>query len=258
MSDPGRPHAIRALLDDDVPTVAVSFADDASDEEIASAAADGVDVAELRIDRYASVDVDRVVAEARRFAALPTLATIRSRAEGGDWAGTDAERAARYEALLDVVDAIDVEVASVAASPELAAVVAAARARGVVVVLSHHDFDATPDTDELDALAARGRSLGADYVKVATMATSVADVGRLAAFTSRHAADGVIVIAMGPHGSQSRVFFPALGSRLTYAHLGRWAVPGQLTFAETFDLLRRFSPEFAERKAGLPPAGGPA
>lgn len=251
MSDADRPHAIRALLDDEVPAIAVSFADDASDHDIAAAVADGVDVAELRVDRYGSVDVERVVAEARRFTALPTLATVRSATEGGDWAGTEAQRAEVYTALLEVVGAIDVEVACVEASPELAAVVAAARARGVVVILSHHDFDATPEGDALDALAARARALGADYVKVATMARSTADVGRLAAFTLRHADDGVIVIAMGPHGSQSRVFFPALGSRLTYAHLGRWPVPGQLSFAETFELLARFSPEFAERKAAL-------
>ena len=43
-----------------------------------------------------------------------------------------------------------------------------------------------------------------------------------------------IVIAMGPHGTNSRVFFPALGSRLTYAHVGHHVVSGQLAFQQTF------------------------
>jgi 3-dehydroquinate dehydratase-1 len=46
---------------------------------------------------------------------------------------------------------------------------------------------------------------------------------------------------MGEHGTMSRVFFGALGSRLTYC-AGSHHVSGQLSLEETRSLLDRFYP----------------
>src|SRR5262249_29954853 len=161
----------------------------------------------------------------RQFAACPTIATIRSAAEGGAWDAPDRARLELFQHVMPYVDAVDVELSSEAI---VADVVDAARPAGAVVIVSHPDFVGTPPDAELDAIVGCARDAGADYVKVAAMATSSDDVRRLAAFTVRHAASGLIVIAMGDLGSVSRVFFPALGSRLTYAHRGEHPVAGQL------------------------------
>ncbi|NLA36680.1 MAG: type I 3-dehydroquinate dehydratase, partial [Actinobacteria bacterium] len=82
--------------------------------------------------------------------------------------------------------------------------------------------------------------------KIAAMTTSDAEVRALAAFTIAHADEGVIVIAMGEHGTRSRVFFPALGSLLTFATApGAPVVSGQLSFDDTVAELARFYPSRA-------------
>jgi 3-dehydroquinate dehydratase-1 len=181
---------------------------------------------------------------ARAYAAVPTLVTIRSAAEGGAWSGDERARAALFGAVVDLVDGVDVELSSTAILP---GVIAAAHAAGRVVVVSHHDFDATPPVETLAEVAERAKAAGADYVKVAMMARDQRDVRTLADFTLRYAGLGLIAVAMGPYGAASRVFFPSLGSRLTFAHLGRASAPGQLPVAELLPLLRRFCPDDRQR-----------
>lgn len=227
------------LRDEGTPLIAVSFSDAASDRDISSAVDAGLDVAELRIDRYSSFDPDHVVGQAQRFGTFPTIATIRSEAEGGEWRGSEADRMTLFDSVIPEVDCVDIELAS---EDILPGVVQAAHDRDRLVIISSHDFAATPSGEELSDTARRAKDLGADLVKVAAMAHSARDLRTLAAFTLDNADLGLIVIAMGPHGTASRVFFPALGSRLTYAYVSH-PVPGQLSFEDTLALLRRFYPE---------------
>lgn len=233
------------LLTSPIPAIAVSFADQTSEDDFAAARTEGLDVFELRIDRYASTEVGDVIAEVRRFANVPTIATIRITDEGGEWNGTSEDRLELFRAVIPYVDAVDIELAS---SDILPHVVAAARADKKLVIVSNHNFDDTPSADELLAMATEARELGADFVKLSAMANSVKDVRTLAQFTLQNEAMNLIVIAMGAHGTASRVFFPALGSRLTYAYSSSWPVSGQLTYQQTFNELRQFYPEFNERK----------
>lgn len=50
---------------------------------------------------------------------------------------------------------------------------------GTNVILSHHDYAATPTDEELDALVAKMFEAGADIAKVATTATDVSDSLRM-------------------------------------------------------------------------------
>lgn len=245
---------LRERLSGGVPSVAVAFADTVTDATLAAFADRGLDVAEVRIDRFSSTAAHHVVDQVRRMAAalvpVPTVATIRSQVEGGAWQGSDDERLGLFEQILPLVDAVDVEGSSLTIRQP---VVAAARAQDKVVIVSYHDFDRTPPVDRLEQTAATARHVGADHVKVATLARSSADLRRLAAFTMGQAAAGVIAFAMGELGPASRVLLPLLGSVLTYASAadGEAMAPGQMSFEETAALLRRFSPEYA---ATHPPA----
>jgi 3-dehydroquinate dehydratase I len=241
----GRMNVMRSLLDGGVPLVAVSFRDDDSERLAREAEAAGVDVAELRIDQFSRTDTDHVLAQVRQFRNLPVLATVRAQREGGGWTGTELQRLELFRALVPVVDAVDIELSS---SEILSEVVESAKHNEKVVIISYHDFETTPALGELEVIVNNAKESGADYVKVSTMATSENDVRTLASLTLQAGHLGLVVIAMGAVGAVSRVFFPALGSRLTYAFIGDRTAPGQLDHIETCHLLRKFYPSFDQKK----------
>ena len=216
--------------------IAVPFDDTPSGADVQALRARGLDVVELRVDSFASRDPAHALAELAKYEGIPTLATIRVPAEGGAWAGSEAERAKLFLALLPHVGAIDVELAAHEVLPELRA---AAREAGRLVIASHHDFDGTPAPGALADLVARAQEAGADIVKIAARVRSPDDLRTLAAALLAPARLGRIVIGMGDAGLATRVLFPALGSLLTYAHVGRATAPGQLPLDELVGLLRR-------------------
>ena len=234
-------HGLRDRLSEDVPLVAVSFRDRDLPHQALDAAGAGLDVAELRIDLFDRQEPEHVAEQAGLLSALPTIATVRVRSDGGAWTAGDAERRTLFEAVLPHVDALDLELSS----PLLADLAPVARAAGKLVIASAHDFDGTPPAAALDGLARDARDAGADLVKIATAVTSAGDLRRLARFTLDHAEQGVIVIGMGARGMCSRVFFPALGSRITYTFVGEPFAPGQLNLEATCRELRLFYPQLS-------------
>ncbi len=219
------------------PRVVAAVSDGVPRKDAEVLLASGVDILELRIDTFSQCDTGHVVAEAVRLAGLPLLGTIRSAAEGGGWKGTEAERLALLRAVMPHVGALDIELSS---TEILGDVVAGAHAAGLTVVGSHHHFTETPEDDALEAVVEAGVRAGVDIVKVAARCNSPEDLRRLAAFTLRHGDRAMVVIGMGPAGMLSRVFFPALGSLLTYTFLGAPSAPGQLNSEDTVKYLKFF------------------
>lgn len=224
------------LLLDGTPRIAVPFRDGHDAAYIAAAADAGADLFELRVDQFSRHDPNHVLGEIRKFAARPVLVTIRSAAEGGSWTASDDERLALYEAVLPHVDAVDVELSSVAIRD---AVVAAAHLHAKPVILSFHDFQGMPTRADLDAIERDARAAGADIVKVAVMCRDgYTDVLELAAFTRAHAHKGVVVIGMGPHGVVTRIYLPMIGSLFTFAAYGQGSAPGQLPLPVMREIFR--------------------
>ena len=219
------------------PRVVAAVSDGVPRKDAEVLLASGVDILELRVDTFSRCDTDHVVDEAARHAGLPLLATIRSAAEGGGWKGTEAERLALFRAVMPHVGAVDIELSS---TDILGDVVAGARTAALTVIGSHHDFNETPADGDLDAVVEAGAGAGVDIVKVAARCNSPTDLRRLAAFTLRHADRPMVVIGMGSAGMLSRVFFPALGSLLTYTFLGAPSAPGQLNSEDTVKYLKLF------------------
>lgn len=56
---------------------------------------------------------------------------------------------------------------------------------GTNVILSHHDYSATPTDEELDALVAKMVEQGADIAKIATTASDISDSLRLLKLAER-------------------------------------------------------------------------
>jgi 3-dehydroquinate dehydratase-1 len=222
------------------PAVAVSFTDADSAGDIAAAKAAGVVIAELRVDLFADSSIDSVIATARRLSGLPLLATIRMSEEGGAWTGGEEKRQALFEALLPHVDAIDVELR---AADTLAALAPKAAAAGKTLIVSHHDFAATPTPAELADIARRAVAGGADIVKVAATILKEDDLAALAGLLTSRPAPNLVVIGMGERGLVTRMLFPALGSLFTFAGKGeRASAPGQLSYERTLSLLSTLYP----------------
>jgi 3-dehydroquinate dehydratase-1 len=113
------------------------------------------------------------------------------------------------------------------------------------VLLSAHDFQATPAREVLLALIDRARTLGADLPKLATYAASPEDLRTLLDVTLAARDAGVVTLGMGPFGPLSRVVLPAAGSLLTYGSVGRPTAPGQVPVADLAGWLARLLPSRA-------------
>ncbi len=229
------------VLGGETPRIAVSFGDGVSDQVISEALYKDLDIAELRIDLFKSHEPGHVIREAGRFSKFTTIATIRSKSEGGHWSGSDTDRLNLFMKLIPEVDAVDIELSS---EGILDAVIKEAGSRNKVSIVSYHNFDLTPSLDELNALIQKAKDRGGDIVKIAASARNQEDIKTLGDMTLHNADKNIVSIAMGEKGAMSRVMFPALGSLFTFASMGKASAPGQIPFDETVALIKKFYPDY--------------
>ena len=211
---------------------------------VAQAAGEGVDILEVRVDLFggqltqASV-VDEVKVLKRHE--MPLIGTIRGKGEvRGKVKLSDAERAALYQNISPLVDAIDIDLSATI----LKSVVAVARRNKNTVILSHHDFDGTPSESRLKQIVGKASKLGADIIKIATLAKNESDVLRLLQFTAAHRPKNLITIAMGNIGTVSRLVFPLAGSLMTYTSVA--LSDGQIDAKRLIEDLRLYYPRYNE------------
>jgi 3-dehydroquinate dehydratase I len=222
----------------DAPRIAVPLYDDDPAGDVA-AIRGLADLIELRIDCFADASeraVCEVIRQMRAAGAPPLIGTVRWSQEGGRGPFSDGERAALYEAITPLVDAVDVEMHS----PLRDRVVERARAAGKTTIASFHDFAAMPAFYDIEALVDEADAAGVDILKVAAAAASLADVRHLLEFTLRHRDRGLVTIALGEVGAVSRVFFPLAGSLFTFAHHRTPSGPGQLPLPQMRAELDRY------------------
>jgi 3-dehydroquinate dehydratase I len=181
-----------------------------------------VDFLEIRADAFAGGEQEILPLLPRLK--FPLIVTVRDPREGGFNALPIALRRALFEQFLPHAAMIDIELASL---KNLRAVAAQARARGVALILSHHDFRRTPTPARLAELAARAAREGADVFKVAALTSTAADLATLLSFLHRQKRLPVSVMGMGRFGKISRLLFAQAGSVLNYGFLGSANVAGQ-------------------------------
>jgi len=138
-----------------------------------------------------------------------------------------------------VVDVVDVELFT--SDEAVRAVVSIAHQHGVAVIVSSHDFDATPPAAELVARLRRAQDLGADLPKLAVMPTGPQDVLTLLEATwtmsSAYADRPIITMSMAGAGVISRLAGEVFGSALTFAAVGATSAPGQVDVASVRPVL---------------------
>lgn len=112
---------------------------------------------------------------------------------------------------------------------------------GVRVIASHHDFDATPESEVMHMLLQRMYEGGADIVKLAVMPKSRKDVLNLLEatdlFLQEHPNTPIITMSMGSLGSVSRLCGEHFGSCVTFGSHKTASAPGQFEMNRLKEIL---------------------
>jgi len=163
----------------------------------------------------------------------PVIATCMPKWEGGHFEGAEEERIGILKNALEFSSHVTIELRT---EKELRDhLIREAKDKGVKVIISYHDFNSTPDKDEILSILRQEEKAGADITKAAFMPKNHTDVlNTLTAITENPTALSVIAISMGELGKVSRILGPVLGSYLTYASTckEKESAPGQLTVGE--------------------------
>ena len=214
---------------------------DAIQSELALILPKKPDVIEWRVDFFDEIhDVSRVIAVARsiREAAgtIPIIFTRRARQEGGETINLSEDAVvALYEKIIasGAMDIIDYELGQ--AVRHRALLRAASRAHDVAMILSYHNFNATPSCAELVDKIIDAEREGADIAKLAVMPKSPADVLVLLEATltaSERVRIPLITLSMGSIGTITRVCGGMFGSALTFAVGDGRSASGQIAIEE--------------------------
>jgi 3-dehydroquinate dehydratase-1 len=191
------------------------------------AALDGLELVEIRLEALEPLPADLRSLFARAGATVATMRPGRH---------DDELRAATMIAAIHAgASYVDVELDAPAVLRDT--VIAAARRRGCRVIVSHHDHQRTPSSDELALLVDACFEAGADLAKLACQVRAPAEAARLLSLLDDPRP--VIPIGMGELGRPTRVIAPLLGAPFTYAALarGRETADGQYDAARLAELL---------------------
>ena len=169
------------------------------------------------------------------------LFTIRTSNEGGeaDISVEDYEMLCKRVCESGWIDLIDVE--AFMEEGLLERITEVAHNNDVKVVASNHDFEKTPDEQEIVRRLIYMDEHGADMPKIAVMPQCERDVLVLLSATLRYYEEGgkkpIITMSMGKLGAISRMAGQVFGSSVTFATAGQVSAPGQIAAYEIKPIL---------------------
>ncbi|NWQ42360.1 type I 3-dehydroquinate dehydratase [Bacillus sp. EB106-08-02-XG196] len=200
-----------------------------------------LDIVEWRVDFFEHVeDLEKVREALSEIRSIlndtPLVFTFRSAKEGGE-----KEVSTEYYFELNKVmaesgqiDIVDVELFNDA--EEVKRLVATAHGYNVFVIISNHDFDKTPEKEEIVSRLCKAQELGGDLPKIAVMPKSAADVLTLLDATNtmneQYADRPIITMSMAGNGVISRIAGEIFGSALTFGAAKKASAPGQVPVTE--------------------------
>lgn len=204
-----------------------------------------IDIAEWRADWFGPImDPDfpgQILPQLNTaLGGLPLLFTFRTHGEGGNLpASISAYRALAEKAVSSrQIDLVDVELFT--GDEIVKDLVNLAHRHQVKVILSNHDFNSTPDEEELIGRLTRMEELGADIAKIAVTPQTPEDVLALLSATRKASARlscPVITMSMKGTGLISRLSGELFGSCLTFGSVKQASAPGQIDVCRLKDIL---------------------
>ena len=187
----------------------------------------GADVLEFRIDALDNPnfeDIEEIITEIN----FPMIATNRIASEGGSFKGSEEERIDILLKCAPLVDYVDIELQSDDKY------IKEIHDTGVTTIVSYHDFNKTPEINEIMYIVEKEQKLG-DIAKVAFMPQDLDDTLKILAILS-HCED-TIAISMSDIGSYTRVMASKFNSPITFAAGRDVTAPGQIDIETMKSLL---------------------
>ena len=196
----------------------------------------GADFAEIRFD-FVSRNRMQAAIDAVRGIRSKAVFTLRSKDQGGKFAGSEQERIEWLKKLAEQKPMLlDVELDTIKENDELADFL-----EKTPILVSWHDFQQTPPSDELADILSEMR-IYSNYVKVVTTAKSVEDSLRLLELYESTTGLHPVIFAMGDAGIVSRILCTIVGNApFTYTSLEKAVAPGQLTVKQMRKLYDRIA-----------------
>ena len=187
----------------------------------------GADVLEFRIDALDNPnfeDIKEIITEIN----FPMIATNRIASEGGSFKGSEEERIDILLKCAPLVDYVDIELQSDDKY------IKEIHDTGVTTIVSYHDFNKTPEINEITYIVEKEHNLG-DIAKVAFMPQDLDDTLKILAILS-HCED-TIAISMSDLGSYTRIMASKFNSPITFAAGRDVTAPGQIDIETMKSLL---------------------
>lgn len=204
------------------------------------------DLVEWRADYFQDVfdfeKVKDVLVELRKaLCETPLLFTFRTEGEGGEKAIDNGTYLSLNKTAAETgdVDLIDVEICS--NEDIVRDIIKYANENHVKVIASNHDFEKTPDKEEIISRLQRMQEMGADILKIAVMPQSRSDVLTLLSATEEmvriYAEKPVVTMSMSGMGLVSRMAGEVFGSAITFGSARKASAPGQIPSGELSQIL---------------------
>jgi 3-dehydroquinate dehydratase I len=199
--------------------ICVSLAD--KNPAVCLEALDKIEMAEIRIDlaEFADEDIVRIFSSRKKL-----IATCRP----GKY--SEQERTHKLKLAIDS-GATFVDIEFEAPEDYRSSMIDYAHLHQCDVIISYHNYELTPELEDLEKIMLRCFEYGADMAKIATMVNVNRDNSKI---LSLYKAPGrLVAIGMGELGKISRIVAPFLGAEFTYASLTdeNPTAPGQISYS---------------------------
>ena len=206
-----------------------------------------VDMAEWRLDYFNGHEdeIPEVIKDLKEILGEKKLiVTLRSTDEGGEENGDRFDYFSIISKIIEqgMADYVDIELEK--DEDKLHEMIVLAQGSFTKIIGSYHDFEKMPDEDFIVDMLTKAHDEGCDVGKIACMAETTDDAGRMLIATGRfhekYKSFPVATMAMGRPGYVTRLYGGLYGSRVTFATMGKASAPGQRSVEEvltTFDKL---------------------
>jgi len=186
------------------------------------------DLIELRLDYLAETPDLKTI---RESTSIPLIATYRRTDQGGvNECKEDDRIKLLLEACIEGINYLDLAITT----PNLPEIIDQAHEANTEVIVSYHDFEATPPLEKLQVILWEILEKGADICKIIGSAQSPRDNLTYLNLIHENPDTRLVSFAMGKNGMMSRIFSPLHGAEYTYAssETGKESAPGQFTVVE--------------------------
>lgn len=204
------------------------------------------DIIEWRVDYFNDADdIESIVIAAKKLREIhpntPILFTFRSKPEGGQKTITTDYYLQLSETIIEtgLIDLIDIELFT--DKTVLTRISACAKQHNIKTVISHHDFEKTPQQEEILHILKRMDKEHADLAKIAVMPKNKSDLLMLLSATlmaNEQLSCPIITISMGKLGLFSRITGENFGSAMTFAAFQHISAPGQIDVNDLMVILK--------------------